>query len=209
MIKKWRICNSKRSLIINYSNANNRSRQTHSNKTDEITLICAKFGKDLSSIFKVIADKSKRARFFRPTLYIHFRLWVDYLFIRRKVSNCWHCVFHSACRYEIDDENLVRCLEALRKTVAPEDLPTFWDAVRKLIHMPSFFATVSLRSWGYFFPARFRSIRRNCESVLADERSGLSARPNTRLSDMRRSYTFSRGPAARFRVALPLQYMEG
>jgi len=36
---------------------------------NEVTLICAKFGKDLFSISKVIGRKTKWPRFFWPTLY--------------------------------------------------------------------------------------------------------------------------------------------
>jgi len=37
---------------------------------NEVMLICAKFGKDLFSISKVIGRKTKWPRFFWPTLYI-------------------------------------------------------------------------------------------------------------------------------------------
>jgi len=40
------------------------------NVQHEVTLICAKFGKDLFSISEVIGHKTKWPRFFWPTLYV-------------------------------------------------------------------------------------------------------------------------------------------
>jgi len=45
--------------------------KTDLNKFWQVTLICAKFGKDLFSISKVIGRKTKWPRFFWPILYMY------------------------------------------------------------------------------------------------------------------------------------------
>jgi len=72
------------------------------------------------------------------------------------------------CRYPITDQHLIRLLEALRQTVLAEQQYVSWDTVHRFSDiMDTFFSTVSLQTWGWYFQPQFVDSYDICTKVFA------------------------------------------
>jgi hypothetical protein len=50
------------------------------------------------------------------------------------------------------DSNVVKTLEALRNTIPEDGQQKFWEFLARKHDLPKMFASLTLQSWGWFFP---------------------------------------------------------